>query len=294
MPKNNKSLDTCEVDLIDYLKVILKRKFQIFWIFVITIFIIFITTLLMSKTYESYAVLKIGTFQDKEIEAPVEVTKILLGKPTLTKIAQELGIEKPSETFLKRIAKQLEIDNENNIIMINAKDNTPQASKKIALAISNFIIERHKEMFNEKQAFWENRVNIIKNKINALEEEIAQSQNQKIEIEKNINFFNPPANEAQALALQGYLSSLNRVENIINNSKTQIQISENTLNDINLQNVDNKNTYLISEPVLPENPTSPKLKINLIIGGLLGIFLGLFGAFLLEWWQENKKKIWEK
>jgi len=45
-------------------------------------------------------------------------------------------------------------------------------------------------------------------------------------------------------------------------------------------------------PALPPNsPVSPNKRMNVAIGGALGLMLGVFSAFALEWWQGEKRDV---
>lgn len=56
--------------------------------------------------------------------------------------------------------------------------------------------------------------------------------------------------------------------------------------------VDEKGAALsVPSPSVSKIPRKPNLALNLVLGGALGIFAGLCLAFGKEWWDENKEKI---
>lgn len=50
-------------------------------------------------------------------------------------------------------------------------------------------------------------------------------------------------------------------------------------------------TQVLLEPVYSEEPVSPNIKLNAALGIVLGFFLSVFGAFLVEFWENNKELI---
>lgn len=47
---------------------------------------------------------------------------------------------------------------------------------------------------------------------------------------------------------------------------------------------------LVSEPSLPEKPVAPRKKLNIVIAGFLGLFVGVMLVFLQEWYESAKQK----
>ncbi len=50
-------------------------------------------------------------------------------------------------------------------------------------------------------------------------------------------------------------------------------------------------TKIVQEPTIFERPVKPNLIFNLIIAGVLGLFVGIVLALGKEWWEKNKAKI---
>jgi uncharacterized protein involved in exopolysaccharide biosynthesis len=43
-----------------------------------------------------------------------------------------------------------------------------------------------------------------------------------------------------------------------------------------------------STAAVPEKPVGPRRMMNTAIAGALGLMLGVFGVFVLEWWQDEE------
>ena len=46
---------------------------------------------------------------------------------------------------------------------------------------------------------------------------------------------------------------------------------------------------LASQAAVPESPVGPRKKINTAVAGALGLMLGVFGAFAVEWWRGDEE-----
>ncbi|MEA3340252.1 MAG: GNVR domain-containing protein, partial [Chloroflexota bacterium] len=44
---------------------------------------------------------------------------------------------------------------------------------------------------------------------------------------------------------------------------------------------------LVSQAAVPEKPVGPRKMLNTAVAGALGLMVGVFGAFALEWWRES-------
>ena len=51
-------------------------------------------------------------------------------------------------------------------------------------------------------------------------------------------------------------------------------------------------TKIVKTPVISEKQTNKRPILNIIIGGLSGLFLGIFLVFLIEWWQAPRRDIY--
>ena len=45
---------------------------------------------------------------------------------------------------------------------------------------------------------------------------------------------------------------------------------------------------LASRAAVPQTPVSPRRLLNTAVAGALGLMVGVFGAFAMEWWREEK------
>ena len=92
-----------------------------------------------------------------------------------------------------------------------------------------------------------------------------------------------------------------RAKNIENTNLIIIEIKSSLpnqaiefLQDINkeiLEENKEEKIIIIKEPTISHETVKPRILFNMIIASVLGLFLGICLAFLMEWWEKNKNFI---
>jgi len=77
------------------------------------------------------------------------------------------------------------------------------------------------------------------------------------------------------------LNSSSNERNLYNNLIYQINTLQERLNNC-------QDFGIISYARLPAAPIKPNKKLNILFAGVLGLFVGIFVAFFLEFWQKGK------
>lgn len=224
-----------DIDLMDYMRVILKRKGIIVAFFILGLILALSLNYFSTRVYKATTVLEIST---KEKEA-LQTVKKIENNVYQSKIKQSLNIEE----YPKIKAESFE---NTNLVKIEIKSENPQKAKMVLEELNNLILKEHQqEIEKEKQN--------IEEDINALKQELNFIKNQRL--------------TSEGIA------------------KLKIEI-------INLKNKlqDFTPTKIIKEPTI-SGPTKPRKKINLALGAIIGLFLGLCAAFCAEWWQNNKERL---
>jgi len=289
-----------EIDLMDYIKVIIKRWKMILCIFLIIIFIGASVSFTMPKTFQAQAVVKIGNAESKVLENITETIEILKGKfPGVT-------LSNPSGTSL---------------INIKALGETPQGALDGVNNTVDVLLSQHQKIYNEAKLLLEEGIINIQKDITNTEQKIVwtetkieevdldiQKQEAEIkEIEIKIQKEEATSSQARALIIQGYLSRLTVEENrkeTFRNKKEQLMVDKQEL-DESKQTLEEKlkakelakelnfePTQVEISAVLPQNPIEPNIKLNILVAAVLGLFVGVLLAFGLEWWEkENKIKL---
>ena len=134
-----------EINLIDYIKIILKRKFLIFAVFLIFIIITGVVTSSLPKPYEIDTSLEVGNV----ITETTEITIAALENPEqlVQKIKGDVyGILARNELNIsERDYPEIEVNNpeKTNLIILKIKSTEVQKAKSILEEINRLILEEH-------------------------------------------------------------------------------------------------------------------------------------------------------
>lgn len=165
MNPEEKSQPDDEIDLMDYVKVILKRKIFIVALFLIAVIIAGVFSFLSPKVYKIDTVLEIGQVAGKDIEVPAQVAEKTTGDVYGIFVREKLGLSEKEFPEIK--AENLK---DTNLIAISSESAEPQKAKQVLSEVIALVLKEHEEKFVEKKSL--------------LEEEIAKTE-QELEFLKN-------------------------------------------------------------------------------------------------------------
>jgi len=190
----------------------------------------------------------------------------------LQKIKEEVAIEKLELANLEREKKVLEstyIMLDNKMKEIEIATATPENQQKIArftnpeyLSLQKQLIEStimQKTLQAEEKQLKEN-IDDYWEKIGNLKQELAQEKLTQSRLEREYN---------TAKGVYGVLSQKNE----------EVRIAVATESGL---------VKIASLAYEPRGPIKPNKKLNILIAGVLGLFVGIFVAFFLEFWQKGK------
>jgi len=318
-----------EIDLMDYVKVILKRKWLILVIFFGAAIAAGIFSFLMPKVYKIDTSLEVGQIAGEAVEAPGQVVEKIKSDVYGIFVREKLQI--PEEKYPKI---KIENPKDTNLITLVIESAKPPESKNILEAINNLILAEHQEKIKTKKELIGQDIKTTEDKIKLAESDIEKTKNKIEPINEDIKRIeNKIANaeeekenlEAKVDALQKVLpyqqdpgtqfalfdtkeklaNKKQEIENLyltinslkrskedldvqINSIKTSIESLNAQINALKASLDEIKPTQVIKSPTVSEKPVKPNKKLNIIIAGILGLFVGVFLAFFQEWWEKSK------
>lgn len=297
-----------EINLIDYVKVLIKRKRLLFSVFLAIVLAAFVFSVVSQKIYKVGTSLEIGKLAIgvvPEVIQPVEEPAQVVGKIKSdaygVPVREKLGIS-------EREYPQIKVENpqNTNLIIIVVESGNTELAKNIILEISNIILREHQEKLNFKRGLVEKDIQLLKESINVYERDI-----ERINIKIASLKMEQTNLDAKVQALQAVLPyqqdpgtqfalfdakeklekkkqeieerylEINSLENKINSTESQIGSLQRQKEDI-------VSTRVVKEPTISETPVQPKLLLNLALAAILGLFLGVMFAFAKEWWERSK------
>lgn len=237
--ENNTQPEYDEIDLMDYLKVVIKRKRLILIIFLVAVIVAGVFNYFAPKIYKIDTSLEIGTIGDKVIEEPSQVIGKIDSDAYGILVREKLGISEDEYPKIKT-----ENPENTNLVIITIESSQPDLAKNILREINNLILAEHQEKLDKEKTKTEESINEIQEELTLLETK------------------------------KQYSEGIAELQIKISNLKSRINECEPT--------------KIIKSPTVSKNPIKSKLVLNIIIAGVLGLFVGTFLAFGKEWWEKSK------
>lgn len=266
-----------EIDLMDYARVIIKRKRMIFVVFLITVIAVVVYSFFICpKVYQIDTLIEIGKISNSLIEQPTQIVEKIDNDVYGAFVRAKLKI--PEDQFPK-IKTENPAGTELLTVQIESKE--PELAKKILEEINSFIIPSHFNKIAAKEELIKKDIERLENKIALLEEDKENLEKK----EKSLEWLSPyeRVNEqltASLFILYDVREKLSIKRQEIENLYIQVNSMESSLEDI-------LPTTIVKSPTVSESPIKPKPVLNIVIGAVLGVFLGIFFGFSKEWWEKN-------
>jgi len=184
---------------------------------------------------------------------------------------------------LEETAKQLtsQITTESikgtNFIKVSVAADSPQKAKSLAENIVEVFLEQNEAEYQEKVKLLENRLKIIEEQIAEFEKNIQEIEKSKKKI-ATAEELTEGERQFQTSLLLSSLVAERELYNSLINQANRLKTSLKNCEDFKI----------INYAQLPAAPIKPNKKLNILIAGVLGLFVGVFVAFFLEFWQKGK------
>ena len=149
-------------------------------------------------------------------------------------------------------------------------------------------------------------INEINNSLIRISEVDNNIGNEYMTITKGLDAIESMENEIEQLAMsigEARDSIVNLKDELANQELIKARLdrkykNENNIFDILTQkneeikialSAESANLEVAKYAFIPQNPIKPNKKLNIAIGGVLGLFMGIFLAFFIEFWQSSNK-----
>jgi len=245
-----------EIDLREYINVIIKRKWLIIGIMVISLISAITMISVMPKTYEAYVVIKNG-YMVKELidsENAVQLLKVMSD-------GKNIQIESLGKT---------------NFIKIKAQANTPAMAKKLCEDVSQEYIDSGNKLFNAQKDLMQEKQTNLENQIAKIKEEMATIESMISKLSLSESTLSAEKTSQIALLKNTMASYFSQLQKIMQDRDA----TRNILLESNEFKV-MESTFCSTEPI------SPKKKQLIVLSVMLGLMAGVFIVFFIENWKKG-------
>jgi capsular polysaccharide biosynthesis protein len=274
--ENQQYLQENEIDLRDYINVVIKRKILILSIFLIAVVTAAIVSLLMPKVYEITSTVQLGNVNGLLISKE-EAREIILNQNLLLSVVKKLNLKIDLENLKKNI--KINDINGTNLLKIKIERVDIDTAFKINDAILNPLITQGQGIYQERLSLVNERLNELDAEIKNAEGDIGRTQN-LISGLPNSNNISQSDISLRIILLQ----------NTLPNYESNLTVLRNQRNGLKLSLAIAKDFKVFDSPIKPKYPVGPKKKQNVLIAGMLSLMLGVFLAFFAEYWKKSKSQ----
>ena len=170
-----------EIDLMDYIKVFLKRKWLILAVFLGAAIVAGIYSFTLPKIYKIDTSLEVGQVAGALVEAPAQVVEKIKGDVYGIFVREKLQI--PEEKYPKI---KVENPKETNLITLAIESAKPPESKNILEEVNNLILAEHQEKIKTKIDLINQDIKTTEGKIKLVESDIEKTKNKIKPIDSDI------------------------------------------------------------------------------------------------------------
>ena len=274
-----------EIDLREYINVLLKRKGIIILIFLIAVIAAaIISYFILTPIYQSSVSFQVNTELTKQpYYYPASSTNpyisdiliLLTSDSILREAAERINL---SYDFTK-IKEKVEATNikDTNIITLTVEDGNPKLARDFADSIIGIFMKKNQFIYDEKRKIAEENLKIYEEQLDDIEKNIIEIEKTKLKIVNSKDMPDVEKHFQTSLLLNSIVTERNTRNFLISKISS---IKEDLMNY--------KGFKIIDSASEPTTPIKPNKKLNIIIAGVLGLFIGIFVAFFLEFWQKGK------
>ena len=264
-------MDEDEINLMDYIKVILKRKWLILGITLVAAIVAGVLNYTTPKTYKVDTIMEVGQMEEFVPEPPIQLVEKIKNENYNEAIKTKLNIESVPSI-------EVSSPTDTRLVIMSIKSQSPDNAKKVLEELENLILEKHQGKFNTQK-------NILLDDKKRIENKISSLKNEKEIIAEKINYLTSLMASAPSPTNQFLLSE---AKISLENKKSEIEEQHLELNSIERKINSYEATNVIKAPLIPTAPTGPGILVNTAIALILGLFIGTLLAFGTEWWKKEK------
>jgi capsular polysaccharide biosynthesis protein len=274
-----------EIDLREYINVLMKRKGIIILIFLIAVITAAIVSyFVLTPIYQSSVNFQVNIRLIKQSYYPTSSTNpyisdtlVLLTSDSILRKAAERASFSYNFTKMKEKVEATNIK-DTSIITLTVEDENPKFAQDLANSIVEVFIDKNQSIYDEKRKMAEENLKIYEEQLDEVEKNIIEIEKTRVKIAHSKGISDAEKHFQTSLLLNSLVTERNNYNFLISKVSS---IKEDLMNYQGFK--------IINPAIEPIAPIKPNKKLNILIAGVLGLFVGIFVAFFLEFCQKEKK-----
>ena len=269
-----------EIDLRDYIKVILKRKKLILTVFFVTVITTAVVSLCMPKVYESASMIQVGSI-DELLMKKEEVREILLAQNLLAPIIKELNLDIDA----KQLKENIKIEDTKGTNSLKIKVQYPNSDMVVKInkgIVSSFV--------SSGQGIYQERIGLINERLKELQEEEIKNTEEDIgRVKSLISEMAGSTGISHGISQKEISLRIILLQNTLPNYQSHLYTLKNRRNQLKVLLSKAEEFKIVDSPIEPKYPIKPKKRRMVAISIIISLIVGVFLAFFMEYWQASKK-----
>jgi capsular polysaccharide biosynthesis protein len=267
-----------EIDLREYINVLLKRKGVIILIFLIAVITAtLVSYFVISPVYQSSLIFSVAQIDNRPTVNITESLEIIKSDIVLDDVIEKMGLEKEISTKELKPSINTESIKGTNFIRVSVMADSPERAKNIVEKVVEIFIEQNQDIYQGKIKLIKDSLKILKEQVDEFEVNIQEIEETKKKIATSVELSEAERQFQTSLLLSSSVTERELYNNLTNQTNS-LKASLESCEDFKV----------INYAQLPAVPVKPNKKLNILIAGVLGLFVGIFAAFFLEFWQKGK------
>jgi uncharacterized protein involved in exopolysaccharide biosynthesis len=264
-----------EINLQDYINVLIKRKSIIFIIFCVSVIATTIFSFFVPKTYLSGAVIQIGVVGEPLIKKS-EVEEIVRFYNFLYPIIKELKLE----TDVLKLKKAIKVDviKDTDYLLIGVEYKDRDIGLKLCQEITNCFLAQANDLFKQ-------RIDLVNRHLEELDRYMKSVYSDIVNMQKLIS----DISSLKKLTNTKEVIKIVLLQNLLPSYQANYLSLINQRNDLQLDLIKAKE-FKLTELVSNPKPIKPSKILNVTIFGIIGLMTGIFLAFFQEFWEKEKER----
>ena len=262
-----------EIDLRDIFRVLWKRRLLIIGVFVAVVLVAGVISFVIPSVYKITSIIAVGNFDDPVYTSQASMKNVMLSDEFSLEVFEEVSPNATGSEFrtFKDSVKVEPVKDSDRLIEISVETKKKQEGLKAIEKMVRLYANRSEDSYNKQKKILSDQLAVTLERLFVIDLEI----NQTLEALQGIQ------ESTGSSAVQGEMQ-FSRTLDRLNGMQTQRSTLIDRRLELQKQLVLIRNLEVVQPAREPVSPIWPKKALIVAIGGMLGLMVGIFAAFLRE------------
>jgi|GEM_PF-811015 len=269
-----------EIDLRDLLLVLWRYRKMILGIFLVAVVVSATVSFMLPSVYEVKAVISLGnisgnTGQPTTVISPAVASEMLQSGDLFREAVESAGLDL-SDPLISSCKEGLKAEpvKDTNLVQITMETRDPAKGREIVDKMVAIFERKGGEGFNKQRELTESELKRVKADLADMEKNINSTKDALTTLAGTANGLTA---ELQRARLLDAMSRFQDQREMLLDKKLTLEQSLSSIQGIEV----------IEKPAVPTAPVRPRKKLNIAVAGVLGLMVGVFAAFTLDYFKRN-------